>query len=244
MKKTVLITGASGAIGGACARAFAGQGFNVVLGFSGNPKTAQSLESEINLSGGCAVCICADIRSAEQVDAMFGKAESRFGAVDVLVNNAGVALQKLLQLCTDEDYERIFDVNVKGSFNCCRRALPRMIAAGSGTIVNISSVWGVHGASCEVLYSASKAAIIGLTRALAKETGPSGIRVNCIAPGVIHSRMNSALDEECMEELKNETPLGRIGSPEEVAAAAVFLAGDAAGFITGQVLGVDGGFPC
>ena len=169
---------------------------------------------------------------------MFEKA----GGVDVLINNAGVSSQKLFTDITDDDWRKTIGVNLDGVFYCCREALPRMISQKSGVIVNISSMWGEVGASCEVHYSASKSGVIGLTRALAKEVAPSGIRVNCIAPGVIMTDMMNDYDDETIEELKSQTPLGRLGTPEDIASAALFLASDEASFITGQTLGVNGGF--
>ena len=165
-----------------------------------------------------------------------------FGSADILINNAGIAQQKLFTDITDDDFTRMFDINVRGVFNCCRAALPYMIHKKHGRIINISSMWGVCGASCEVHYSASKAAVIGMTKALAKEVGPSGITVNCIAPGLIDTPMNANLSKETINELCEETPVGRIGTPEDIANAALFLASDSSSFITGQVLGVDGGF--
>ncbi|MDC0700747.1 SDR family oxidoreductase, partial [Blautia wexlerae] len=162
-------------------------------------------------------------------------------SVDVLVNNAGIAQQKLFTDLTDTDWDRIFAVDVKGVFLCCQAALPHMIHEKRGAIVNISSMWGQVGASCEVHYSAAKAAVIGLTKALAKELGPSQIRVNCIAPGVIATEMNDLLGAETLEALREETPLEAIGTAEQVADAVRFLASDQASFITGQVLGVNGG---
>ena len=162
--------------------------------------------------------------------------------MDVLVNNAGIAQQKLFSDITPEEWRRMFAVDVEGVFHCCQCALPYMIHRKAGSIVNISSVWGQVGASCEVHYSAAKAAVIGLTKALAKELGPSGIRVNCVAPGVIRTEMNAHLSGEDMEALREETPLCRIGEPEEVADAVSFLAGEGSRFVTGQILAVSGGF--
>ena len=173
-------------------------------------------------------------------DDLVPRAEAELGAADLLVNNAGVALFGLLQDCSDADFDRVVGVNLKGVFNCCKRALPAMIAAKRGAIVNISSMWGSVGASCEAVYSASKAGVIGLTKALAKEVGPSGITVNCVAPGVIDTPMNAMLSPEAKAELAAQTPLGRLGTPSDVADAVAFLA--EASFVTGQTLGVDGGF--
>lgn len=162
--------------------------------------------------------------------------------VDVLINNAGVSSQKLFTDITDDDWRKTIGVNLDGVFYCCREVLPQMISRKNGVIINISSMWGEVGASCEVHYSASKAGVIGLTKALAKEVAPSGIRVNCISPGVIMTDMMSGFDDNTIEELKSETPLQRLGTPEDIASAALFLASDEASFITGQTLGVNGGF--
>ena len=184
----------------------------------------------------------ADFSDCNSVEQMFKQINNSFKHIDVLVNNAGVSQQKLFTDTTLADYDFVFGVNTLGTVNCCRVALPAMIRKKSGRIINVSSMWGVSGASCEVLYSASKAAVIGFTKALAKEVGPSGVTVNCIAPGVINTKMNKNLSEDDMAALSDETPLCRIGEPEEVAHAVVFLASDNASFITGQILGVDGGF--
>ena len=173
---------------------------------------------------------------------MFSEIRNSLGEVDILVNNAGGGTQILFSDISDELWRETFALNVDGCFYCCKEALPHMIHEKQGKIINISSIWGVTGASCEVHYSAAKAAIIGLTKALAKELGPSGINVNCVAPGVIDTPMNAHLSEEAMNELKEETPLCRIGTPEDVANAVYFLASDDASFITGQVLGANGGF--
>ena len=242
MSKTVLITGASGGIGSACVRLFAASGYKVAVHYNSDEAAANKLKDELHGNGCEAVCVCADLRDEAQVNKMFADVESRLGEVDVLVNNAGVSQQKLFTDTTPADYDFVFGVNTLGTVNCCRAALPAMIRRKSGRIINVSSMWGVSGASCEVLYSASKAAVIGFTKALAKEVGPSGITVNCIAPGVINTKMNKNLSEEDMAVLSDETPLCRIGEPEEVAHAVVFLASDKASFITGQILGVDGGF--
>ena len=166
----------------------------------------------------------------------------RWGQIDLLVNNAGIAQQRLFTEITEAEWDRMFAVNAKGLYACCRAVVPGMIRRHSGNIINVSSMWGQAGASCEVHYSAAKAAVIGFTKALAKELGPSGIRVNCVAPGVIATEMNAALDGETLDALREETPLGTIGTPEEAARAILWLAGDGASFVTGQVIGVNGGF--
>lgn len=173
---------------------------------------------------------------------MFKNIRSQLGEVDVLINNAGVSNQKLFTDITDDDWRETLGVSLDGAFYCSREALPHMIRQKSGVIINISSMWGEVGASCEVHYSAAKAGIIGLTKALAKEVAPSGIRVNCIAPGVIMTDMMKSFDEETIEELRLETPLERLGTPDDIAEAAMFLASERASFITGQVLSVNGGF--
>ncbi len=242
MSKTVLVTGASGGIGGACARLFAAEGYKVAIHYNKDKDSAESLKAEICSLGGEAVCVCADLTDENQVIDMLRNVERELGEVDLLVNNAGVSQQKLFTDTTREDYELVFGVNILATVNCCRAVLPSMIRRKSGRIVNVSSMWGISGASCEVLYSASKAAVAGFTKALAKEVGPSGIMVNCVAPGVINTKMNSHLSGEDMAALCDETPLCRIGEPEEVAQAVLFLATDKSAFVTGQVLSVDGGF--
>jgi len=239
--KTVLITGASRGIGAATARLFAQKGWAVAVNYRNSREAAEELVSEIRKNGGTALAIPADVGDPEQVEAMFRTAERELGQIEALVNNAGIAQQKLFTDLTDEDWDELFRVDVKGVFLCCRRALPAMIRRHRGVIVNISSMWGQVGASCEVHYSAAKAAVIGLTRALAKEVGPSGIRVNCIAPGVIQTEMNGNLTPETLEALKEETPLELLGDPADVAKAAWFLTSEDSAFITGQVLGVNGG---
>lgn len=239
--KTVLITGASRGIGAATARLFAQKGWAVAVNYRNSREAAEELVSEIRKNGGTALAIPADVGDPEQVEALFRTAERELGQIEALVNNAGIAQQKLFTDLTDQDWDELFRVDVKGVFLCCRRALPAMIRRHRGVIVNISSMWGQVGASCEVHYSAAKAAVIGLTRALAKEVGPSGIRVNCIAPGVIQTEMNGNLTPETLEALKEETPLELLGDPADVAKAAWFLTSEDSAFITGQVLGVNGG---
>ncbi len=236
--QTALITGASRGIGRAIARQLAEDGFRVIVHYNTSEDEAMTLLEELNQAADTeCMAVQADVADRAQVEAMF----SRAGGVDVLVNNAGIAQQKLFTDITEQDWDIMFGVDVKGVFHCCQCALPYMIHQKRGKIINISSIWGQVGASCEVHYSAAKAAVIGLTKALAKELGPSGIQVNCIAPGVIQTEMNAHLDEETRKELKEETPLGGIGTPEDIAGAASFLAGSRSDFITGQVIGVNGG---
>lgn len=233
MPKTALITGASRGIGAACARALAQDGHQVVINYDQSEEQALLLAREL---GGAA--LKADVSDATQVEAMFKVA----GNTDVLVCSAGVSLNKLFTDTTEAEWRRILDINLGGIINCCQAALPYMIREKYGRIITISSIWGITGASCEAIYSASKAAVIGLTKSLAKELGPSGITVNCVAPGVIDTDMNAALTPETLESLKDQTPLGCIGQPKDVASLVRFLASEEAGFMTGQVISVDGGF--
>ncbi len=235
--KTVLITGASGGIGAATARLFAEKGCRVALHYHQSEEIARALEREL---GKNAFAVSADVSDSAQVKAMFQAVQKRFGGIDVLVNNAGIAEFSLFTEITDERWRRMFAVNADGCFYCCREVLPYMIAEKSGAIVNISSIWGITGGSCEVHYSAAKAAVIGLTKALAKEVGPSGITVNCIAPGMINTKMNRGLSDEDIAGLLDETPLQKLGTPLEIAKTALFLAESE--FITGQILSPNGGF--
>lgn len=236
--ETVLITGASRGIGRETAKLFSKNGFNVVINYNKSEKDALELLSEIKN----AAAIRADVSNRKEVFEMVEKANSIFGGIDILVNNAAVAGQMLFQDISEEEWDRIFDTNVKGAFNCTQAVLSNMLNKKNGKIINISSIWGITGASCEVHYSASKAALIGFTKALAKELGPSGITVNCVAPGVINTDMNSSIPKEVMDALKDETPLGKIGYPEDIANTIFFLASKKADFITGQVISPNGGF--
>ena len=242
MNKTVLITGSSRGIGRAAAVTFAKNGYNVAVNYNESSEAAERLCSELEQLGVKSIAFQADVSDKSAVNEMVKQIEADLGQITVLVNNAGIAEQALFSDITEEIWDRMFDVNVKGAYNCTQAVLPHMIHNKYGRIVNVSSMWGISGASCEVHYSASKAALIGFTKALAKEVGLSGITVNCVAPGVIATEMNGHLSEDIIEELKNETPLNRIGTPEDVAEAIFFFASDKASFITGQILSVDGGF--
>ena len=204
-----------------------------------NRHTAQAEDIAAETGG---VVMQADLADFAQIDEMVDAVIRQFGCIDVLVNNAGIALSGLFQDITDEDALRLFAVDVGGTMHTAKRVLPYMLRAHKGSIVNVASVWGETGAACEVHYSAAKAAVIGFTKALAKETGLSGVRVNCVSPGVIDTDMNRMHGEETMLALAEETALGRIGTPEEVAEVIAFLASEKAGFITGQVIPVNGGF--
>lgn len=233
----ILITGGSRGIGEACVRAFCQRGDSVAFLYHTSHERAKALALETG-----AIAIAADVANAESATAATQDAIAQLGGIDVLVNNAGVSQIKLFSDITDEDWRKVIDTNLSGAFYTSREVSRAMVAQHFGRIINIGSMWGKVGASCEVHYSASKAGLRGLTMALAKELGPSGITVNCIEPGVIDTEMNAALDDSTRKELCESTPLCRIGNVEEVAAVVCFLASDEASFITGQVIGVDGGF--
>ncbi len=241
MNKTVLITGASKGIGAATAIRFAEKGYNVVMNYNNSVQSALILQKSLSESGFKVIPYQANVRNRIDVDLMVKETIERFGGVDILINNAGIASQGLFTDLSEIEWNEVLDTNLGGVFNCCQAVLPHMIEKKSGCIINISSMWGQVGASCEVAYSAAKAGVIGLTKALAKEVGPSGIRVNCIAPGLIETGMNQELTLEDVAAIVDETPLGRIGSTNDVAAISLFLASDEASFITGQVIGVNGG---
>ena len=241
-KKTVVITGASRGIGEATAKLFASKGYNVVLNYNRSYESAKRIKSELIEKGYVAEIIKADITKREQVNLMIKNAIDKFGKIDVLVNNAGISKSKLFTDMSSDEWDEVIEVNLKGVFNCTQEALKYMLPRKEGCIINVSSMWGEVGASCEVHYSASKAGVIGLTKALAKELGPSGIRVNCIAPGIIDTDMMKDYKEETINELKNQTPLKRIGSVQDIADSIFFISSADADFITGQVLGVNGGF--
>ena len=224
MEKIALVTGSSRGIGRAAVRKLAAAGYAVCINYRERQDCADALVEELAAAGQRAMAVQADVSVRQQV------------------NNAGVAGQALFQDISDELWHRYFSVNVDGAFHTIQAVLPRMLHEHEGCIVNISSIWGLRGASCEVTYAATKAALIGLTRSLAAELAPSGIRVNCVAPGVIRTDMLNALPPAVLPQLAEETPLGRLGTPEDIAEAVAFLADQRASFITGQVLTVDGGF--
>ena len=240
--KVLVVTGASRGIGAEIAYRAALAGYCVVINYNNSEEAAQKVCARIKKEGGEAVCIKADVADEAQVKNLCQKVLDLYGRVDVLVNNAGISSFSLFTDITTELWDKTFDVNVKGQFLVTRAFLPSMIHRKEGKIINISSVWGICGSSCEVHYSASKAAIIGMTKALAKEVGPSGICVNCVAPGVIDTEMNKALTPEDLKSLADETPLERIGTAYDVAKTVLFLASDDASFITGQVISPNGGF--
>ncbi len=236
MTKTVLVTGASGGIGSAVARLFAEKGYNVAVHYHTAKDAAQMLCEEIG-----AMAVCADMTKEEEIKAMIEAVEERYGGIDVLVNNAGIAMQKMLCDTDKADWDRVFSVNMTATFLASKYAMEGMVRRKFGKIINISSIWGEVGASCEVAYSASKAAVIGFTKALAKELSLSGVCVNCITPGVIDTKMNSIIEPEILAEIASEIPAGRLGEPREVAEAVLFLASEKSNYITGQIIGVNGG---
>lgn len=235
--KRVLITGGSRGIGAACVRKFRAAGDEVVFLYNKSVAQARALAEETG-----AIAIQIDVADGEALAVAVHEAERRLGGIDVLVNNAGISLVGLLTDMSDDEWKRLLDVNLSAAVIASREASRKMVNQKSGRIINIGSVWGRVGASCEVAYSATKAGLEGLTRALAKELGPSGITVNCVEPGVIATDMNAGFDEATLSALCEETPLCRIGQPEDVANAVFWLASEGASFVTGQILGVDGGF--
>ena len=241
MKKTALITGASRGIGAETARRLSAAGYSVAVSYLEHQAQAMALCEEITARGGTAFPVQADVAQPEQVEKMVDTVLEKFCQLDILVCNAGISCQQLLSDMTTDGWRRLMGVDLDGVFYCCRAVLPHMIHRKSGKIITVSSMWGITGGSCEAAYSAAKAGVIGLTRALAKEVGPSGITVNCVAPGVIATEMNQALTPQDLAALAEETPLGRLGTPGDVADAIAFLASPGGNFMTGQVLQPNGG---
>ena len=235
--KTVFITGGSRGIGAEAVKQFAKSGYNVAFTYYNSKEFATRLSAQTG-----ALAIHCDVSRSEDVNKAIGEASSKFGGIDILINNAGIDEFSLFTDISDEAWHRMIDTNLSSAFYASRAVLPNMINKKDGVIINISSMWGEVGASCEVHYSVSKAGLIGLTKALAKEVGPSGIRVNCITPGVIDTDMNKNLTKEDIEQLKTDTPLGVIGKTEDVVNTILFLASDSSKFITGQIIGVNGGY--
>ncbi len=242
MKKTAFITGGATGIGRDTAIKLCSEGFFVVIFYNKSEAEANKLCEELNKTDFNSCCVKANLADYDEVKKAVSEALSVTGRVDLLVNNAGIAQQKLFCDITAEDWHNMININLNSVFYMCREIVPVMIKNQSGKIINISSMWGICGASCEVHYSASKSAVIGFTKALAQELGPSNITVNCIAPGVIDTKMNSCFSAEDIKELEAETPLGRIGKAEDVSNLVCFLASEKADFITGQVISPNGGF--
>ncbi len=241
MKQTVIVTGASKGIGAATAILFARRGWNVVMNYNESYESVRLLARSLTEQGYSVMIHKANVANPMETDLLIKEAIYKFGSVDVLVNNAGVSAVGLITDIDNYDVDRIFDVNLKGVYNCCRSITPHLVNQKSGKIINITSMWGQVGASCEVAYSASKAGVIGLTKALAKELAPSGITVNAIAPGLIDTAMNQNIDVEELNKFVEDIPLSRMGTADEIAAAVYYLSSDAANYITGQVLGINGG---
>ena len=239
--KTAIVTGGATGIGAATVKELCEAGFTTAIVYCTSEEKAQALSSSLISRGYTAFPVRADVRSTESVAAAVNAVFERTGRIDALVNNAGVALRQLLQDTTDEMYADTVGAVLDGTFRFCRAVLPFMLRAHSGSIVNVASMWGQTGGAMESVYSAAKAGVIGLTKALAKETAPSGITVNCVSPGAVDTDMLSGFTREDMALLCEEIPMGRLGAPEEVAAAAAFFCSDKARYITGQVLGVNGG---
>ncbi len=242
MNKTVIVTGAAKGIGAAISSLFAESGYNVIVNYNSSEIKAQELCKELTTNGYSALTFKADVSNPIEVKNLFDFAIKNFGSVDAVINNAGIAQQKLITDITDDDYKKMMAYNLDSVFYCSREAAKYMVKEKNGSIINISSMWGISGASMEVHYSAAKAGVIGLTKALAKELAPSNIRVNAIAPGVIKTDMLNGFTKDDLQELSNATPLLRLGTPLDIAKTALFLASEDASFITGQVISVDGGF--
>ena len=237
MKKTVLITGASRGIGAQIAREFHKNGYNVAINYNKSEEEAEKLSKELDGS----FLIKGDVSCEEDVKRMVDSVLNKFGRIDVLVNNAGISSFSLVSDISLEEWENLFKVNVTGTFLMCKYASKQMVQNHSGCIINMASIWGISGSSCESCYSASKGAVIAFTKSLAKELGPSNIRVNAISPGFIDTDMNKAISKEDAKAFADETPLGKIGTPKDVADLTLFLADEKASFITGQIIGCDGG---
>lgn len=242
MRKSALITGASRGIGRAIAAVLAREGWAVCANCLERRDAAEALVRELREQGRAAIAVQADVADREAVEAMVRTASEELGPVELLVNNAGISHRGLFQDLDDRTWERLLAVNLTGPRNTVQAVLPHMLSEKRGCIVNISSIWGLRGGSCETAYAATKAGLVGLTRSLALELAPSGIRVNCVAPGCVETDMVRVLGEDTRRMLAEETPLGRLGRPEEIAEAVAFLSSERSGFITGQVLTADGGF--
>lgn len=241
MSKTVLITGGAKGIGGQISKTFAESGYKVAINYYKSEARARLMCDEICKNGGIAEIYKADVSQECQVLQMVSLIENTLGNIDILINNAGIAQQKLFTDITVDDFDIMFAVNMRSAFLASKAVLPHMINQKWGRIINIASMWGEIGASCEVHYSASKAALIGFTKALAKEEAPSGITVNCVSPGAIDTDMLASFSSEDKAAICDDTPVGRLGSTQDIATACLFLAKDDASFITGQVLSVNGG---
>lgn len=242
MNKTVVITGGAKGIGRQISIDFSHLGYNVVIGYNKSQDLAIELTSQLRKHNPNVIAIKADLNLENEAKNLILSAIDQFGHVDVLINNAAISNQKLFTDITKFEWDMMFSINLGGCFICTQKAVKDMLKRKKGKIINISSIWGLTGAACEVHYSSTKAAMIGFTKALAKELGPSGIQVNCVAPGVIDTDMNRHLDKDSLQELINETPMCRLGTPQDVSKTVLFLASEDSDFITGQVISPNGGF--
>lgn len=241
MKKCALITGASGGIGSEIALRLAKDGFNIAACYCSDEDGINELARRLGETDAEYRLYKADVSDYNSIKDVFADATEIFGGVSVLVNNAGIAQQKLFTDITEQEFDRITAVNFKGVFNCCKCAVPFMVNQKSGKIINVSSMWGVYGASCETVYSATKAAVIGLTKSLARELAPSNVQVNCVAPGAIETKMNNNLSAEDKSAFAAEIPMGRFGTAREIAGVVSFLASEDSDYVTAQVITADGG---
>lgn len=241
MSKTVLITGSSRGIGRAIALKLAESDYNIVINYKERKDKADEVVSLINSMGRDCIAICADVSDYSQVEMMFEQTFERFGKVDILVNNAGISVYGMLQDITIDDWHKVYGTNVNGMFYCTKLATPKMISQKQGKIINISSMWGIVGASCETLYASTKGAINSFTKSIAKELAPCGITANVVAPGVVLTDMLRQLGDEALETVRQETPLGRHSQPEEVANVVDFLLSKKGDFFTGQIISPNGG---
>ena len=239
--RTAFVTGGAGGIGTAISQMLALSGYNVAIGYNNSKEAANSLKHYLLGTGANVDTFFCDVTDIASIESAISESVRKFGEIDVLINNAGISQQKLFTDITAEEWRRMMNVNIDGIFNMTKTILPSMIRRKHGRIINVSSIWGMVGASCEVHYSTAKAAAIGFTKALAKEVAPCGITVNCVAPGVIETSMNNFLCDEEISCLKEEVPAGRFGTPEEVAHCILNLADEKSGYLTGQVISPNGG---
>lgn len=238
--KTVIVTGGSRGIGAAIVKELAKEDYNIILNYNNSEEHAKKIKKELEEQNIKIEIFKADVSKKEEVKELIKFSLEKYKNIDILINNAGIDQIKPFMDITQEDWNRIMQVNLNSVFYCCQEVLKNMIHNKNGCIINISSIWGRIGASCEVHYSASKAAIDGLTKALAKEMGPSNIRVNAIAPGIIETDMNKELSKEDLKEIVSQIPLGRIAKPEEIVKSVKWLIDDE--YVTGQIISVDGGW--
>lgn len=242
MKNVVFVTGGSGGIGSEICREFARNGYPVAIGYNSNLGSAKSIADEINTNGGIAMAVKCDIGSEKSIECSIQEIQNNLGAIEILINNAGVANIGLFTDLNANEIAGLININLTGAMLCSKIVLPQMIRQKHGKIINITSVWGEFGASCEVVYSAAKAGLIGFTKALSKEVAPSGINVNAISAGIIDTPMNDELSEDDILTITDEIPIGRIGKPSDISSAALFLASESANYISGQIIRIDGGW--